>query len=92
MVYLREELVKKYSRERQFPVLKNDCPTSRTSKRIYIKKLLDELEKDNKEIRDNIYKAMSHVKPDYLLTRDAKIKNVIPNPDLSGEESIKKKT
>jgi len=92
LVYLREELVKKYSRERQFPVLKNDCPTSRTSKRIYIKKLLDELEKDNKEIRDNIYKAMSHVKPDYLLTQEAKIKNVIPNPDLSGEESIKKKT
>jgi tRNA 2-thiocytidine biosynthesis protein TtcA len=67
LAYLREELVKKYSKERQFPVLKNDCPTSLTSKRIYIKNLLNELEKDNKEIRDNIYKAMSHVKPDYLL-------------------------
>jgi tRNA 2-thiocytidine biosynthesis protein TtcA len=67
LVYLREELVKKYSKERRFPVLKNDCPTSKVSKRIYIKKLLDKLEKDNKEIRDNIYKAMSHVKPDYLL-------------------------
>jgi len=91
LAYLREALVKKYSRERQFSVLKNDCPTSRMSKRIYIKRLLDNLEKDNKEIRDNIYKAMGHVKPDYLLTRDAKIKNVIPNPDLSGEESLKKK-
>ncbi|HQG66953.1 MAG TPA: ATP-binding protein, partial [Smithella sp.] len=69
LVYLREELVKKYSKERQFPVLKNDCPTSQTSKRIYIKKLLRELEKDNKEIRDNIYKAMSHVKPDYLVSQ-----------------------
>ena len=67
LAYLREELVKKYSKERQFPVLKNDCPTSLTSKRIYIKNLLNELERDNKEIRDNIYKAMSHVKPDYLL-------------------------
>lgn len=67
LTYLQEELVKKYSKERQFPVLKNDCPTSMTSKRIYIKKLLDVLQKDNKEIRDNIYKAMSHVKPDYLL-------------------------
>ncbi len=97
LVYLREELVKKYSKERRFPVLKNDCPTSKVSKRIYIKKLLDKLDRDNKEIRDNIYKAMSHVKPDYLLTRDAKIRNVIPrsalrvNPDLSGEESLKKK-
>jgi tRNA 2-thiocytidine biosynthesis protein TtcA len=67
LVYLREELVKKYSKERKFSVLKNNCPTSLTSKRIYIKNLLNELERDNKEIRDNIYKAMSHVKPDYLL-------------------------
>jgi tRNA 2-thiocytidine biosynthesis protein TtcA len=69
LVYLKEELVKKYSKERRFPVLKNDCPTSKTSKRIYIKKLLDRLEKDNKEIRDNIYKSMSHVKPDYLVSQ-----------------------
>ncbi|HUN53910.1 MAG TPA: ATP-binding protein [Smithella sp.] len=67
LAYLREELVKKYSRERQFPVLKNACPSSATSKRGYIKNLLNELERDNKEIRDNIYKAMSHVKMDYLL-------------------------
>jgi len=56
MFYGRE---KKYSRERQFPTVKNDCPTSLTSKRVYIKNLLNELERDNKEIRDNIYKAMS---------------------------------
>jgi hypothetical protein len=31
--------------------------------------LLNELERDNKEIRDNIYKAMNHVKPDYLLPK-----------------------
>ena len=67
LAYLREELVKKYSKERQFPTVKNDCPTSKTSKRVYIKNLLNELERDNKQIRDNIYKAMSHVKPDYLL-------------------------
>lgn len=67
LAHVREELVKKYSKERQFPTLKNDCPTSNTSKRVYIKNLLTELEQDNKQIRDNIYKAMSHVKPDYLL-------------------------
>jgi tRNA 2-thiocytidine biosynthesis protein TtcA len=52
--------------------VKNDCPTSKTSKRVYVKNLLNELEKDNKEIRDNIYKAMSHVKPDYLLSPQKK--------------------
>jgi tRNA 2-thiocytidine biosynthesis protein TtcA len=69
LCYLEEGLVKKYSRERGFPIVKNYCPTSKISKRVYIKKLLNKLEKDNKEIRDNIYKAMSHVKPDYLLPK-----------------------
>ncbi len=67
LAYLKEELVKKYNRERQFPAAKNCCPTSLTSKRVYVKNLLNDLERDNKEIRENIYKAMSHVKPDYLL-------------------------
>ncbi|KUG22435.1 trna(cytosine32)-2-thiocytidine synthetase [hydrocarbon metagenome] len=75
LAYLQEELIKKYSKERQFPTVTNDCPTSITSKRVYIKKLLDELEKDNKEIRDNIYKAMSHVKPDYLLPHSKNVKS-----------------
>ncbi len=66
LAYLREELVKKYSRERQFPTVKNECPTSENSKRIYVKKLLNDLERDNPDIRHNIFKAMSHVKPDYL--------------------------
>lgn len=67
LAYLKEELIKNYSKERRFLVLKNNCPSSRTSKRIYIKKLLNKLEKDHEDVRDNIYKAMSHVKPDYLL-------------------------
>lgn len=72
LAYLKEEVIKKFSKERRLPVLKNDCPTSRVSKRIYIKKLLSKIEQDNKEIRENIYKAMSHVKPDYLLSHGKK--------------------
>jgi tRNA 2-thiocytidine biosynthesis protein TtcA len=72
LAYLREEVVKKYSKERNFPVLKNDCPTSTNSRRLYVKNLLNDLEKENKDIRDNIFKAMSHVKPDYLLSKPIK--------------------
>jgi len=68
LAYLREELVKKYSRERVFPAVKNACPSSENSKRIYVKKLLNELERDNPNIRHNLFTAMSHVKPDYLPT------------------------
>jgi tRNA 2-thiocytidine biosynthesis protein TtcA len=69
LAYIREELVKRYARERSFPIMENKCPTSETSKRAYIKKLLDKLEKDNKDIRENIFKSMTHVKTDYLLTQ-----------------------
>jgi len=72
LAYVKEELVKKYSRERQFPVFKNLCPTSESSKRIYIKKLLNDLERENPDIRHNIFTAMSHVKPDYLLPKPKK--------------------
>jgi tRNA 2-thiocytidine biosynthesis protein TtcA len=64
--YIGEDLVKKYARERQFPTIENLCPTSKVSRRMYIKNLLAELEKDNKDIRDNIFRAMGCVKVDYL--------------------------
>jgi tRNA 2-thiocytidine biosynthesis protein TtcA len=66
--YIEEDLIKKYAKEQGFPVIENKCPTSKTSRRVYIKKLLRELERENKDIRGNIYKAMKHVKMDYLLS------------------------
>ena len=67
LAYVREPLIKRYGRERGLPVIENRCPTSRNSRRLYIKNLLNEMEKDNRKVRENIFKAMSHVKPDYLL-------------------------
>ncbi|MHB9098122.1 MAG: tRNA 2-thiocytidine biosynthesis protein TtcA, partial [Syntrophales bacterium] len=69
LAYIREALVKKYGRERGFPVIRNDCPTSRTSRRVYVKGLLDQMEKENPRVRENIWKAMGHVKTDYLPAR-----------------------
>jgi tRNA 2-thiocytidine biosynthesis protein TtcA len=66
LAYIREGLVKRYAKERCFPVIENRCPTSRTSKRRSVKDLLDGLEKENPQVRDNIWKAMGHVKMDYL--------------------------
>ncbi|HYA14235.1 MAG TPA: ATP-binding protein [Syntrophales bacterium] len=64
--YIREELIKKYVKERGLPSIENRCPMSNNSKRMHIKKLLRTLEKDNKHVHDNIYKALRHVKVDYL--------------------------
>jgi len=67
LAYLREVLIKRYARERNLPVIENRCPSSRTSKRLFIKRLLDDLEKENENVRDNIFLALQHVKPEYLL-------------------------
>lgn len=72
LTYIREVLLKKYAAERRFPVIENLCPTSKTSRRLYIKNLLNELEKDNKDVRYNIFRSMHHVKQDYLLTKPVK--------------------
>ncbi len=64
--YLREGLIRKYAAERGLPILKNPCPSSDDSKRLYVKNLLNEMEKDNRKVRDNILRAMTHVKVDYL--------------------------
>lgn len=66
LAYIGEDLIKKHVKETGFKKIENRCPTSKTSKRIYIKKLLRKLEKDNKNIRGNIYKALRHIKVDYL--------------------------
>ncbi|MCK9275720.1 MAG: hypothetical protein M0P57_11595 [Syntrophales bacterium] len=67
LAYITEKLVKKYAGESNFPYIQNKCPTEPVSKRAYVKKLLDYIEKDNKNVRENIFKSMRHVKPDYLL-------------------------
>jgi tRNA 2-thiocytidine biosynthesis protein TtcA len=66
LAYIREELIKKFARERKLPVVANRCPTSDNSRRHYIKELLRALEKDNRLIRDNIFRAMKNVKKDYM--------------------------
>jgi tRNA 2-thiocytidine biosynthesis protein TtcA len=66
LAYIQESLLKKYAKEQDLPVVESTCPSSKSSRRIYIKQLLKDLERDNKDIYRNIWKAMNHIKPDYL--------------------------
>lgn len=65
--YIREPLIKRYGKEAGYPAIENKCPTSKTSRRLYIKNLLNIMEKENRLVRENIFRAMKHVKRDYLL-------------------------
>lgn len=67
LAYLEEPMIKKYTRLKEFPVFPNYCTTGENSKRTYVKNLLSKMEHDYRGIKKNIYRAMKHVKPEYLL-------------------------
>jgi tRNA 2-thiocytidine biosynthesis protein TtcA len=68
MAYLDERLIKRFAQEHHLPVTEEACPTSRTSRRRKVKQILDEVERDNKDVRDNVFRALGNVKLEYLLT------------------------
>jgi len=66
LAYIEESLLKRFAVESQFPIVGNHCPTAEQSKRKYIKELIKKLDKDHRGVKENIFKSMKHVKPDYL--------------------------
>jgi tRNA 2-thiocytidine biosynthesis protein TtcA len=68
LAYIDESLLKAFAEESRLPVLVDLCPTRGTSRRALIKKMLAHLERDQPGIRDNVFKALSNVKSEYLLT------------------------
>ena len=67
LAYVDEAVIRRFARERNFPEFVNPCPSATLSKRSEIKMLLNQLFASNGKIKGNIFRAMSHVKPDYLL-------------------------
>lgn len=66
--YVDEKDIVKFTAERKIPIFNNPCPSSEKSKRKEIKELLENLYKVNPNIKGNIFRSMSHVKQEYLLT------------------------
>ena len=67
LVFADESLIRRFAQDRGFPTFENPCPSSKTSRRREIKHLLNALYRSNKKIKGNIFRAMSHVRPEYLL-------------------------
>jgi tRNA 2-thiocytidine biosynthesis protein TtcA len=67
LAYVDEWLTRKFALEQGFPDLVNICPSALFSKRREIKDMLNGLYRTNKKIKGNIFRAMRHVKPEYLL-------------------------
>ncbi|MCX7816862.1 MAG: tRNA 2-thiocytidine(32) synthetase TtcA [Syntrophales bacterium] len=66
LVYITEELIKKYAKEKNLPVCKNLCPSVGKTKRSYVKELLNRMEIDYPLLRHNIWTALHHVKMGYI--------------------------
>lgn len=65
--FVDEDLIRRFAKEKGCPDFINPCPSADVSKRREIKQLLQQLYRSNRKIKGNIFRAMSHVKTDYLL-------------------------
>jgi tRNA 2-thiocytidine biosynthesis protein TtcA len=67
LAYAEASLIRRFTREYRLPVLENPCPSANRSRRAEVKSLLRDLYRRNPKIKGNIFRAMRHVKPEYLL-------------------------
>jgi len=66
LVFVDENIIWRFAREQGYQEFVNPCPSAVRSKRQKIKKVLGQLYRDNKKVKGNIFRAMRHVKMDYL--------------------------
>ena len=67
MAMVDEDTIRRFFRSLPFSRHTNSCPSAGRTKRSEIKTMLAELYRTNRKIKGNIYRAMSHVKMEYLL-------------------------
>ncbi|MFH2220339.1 MAG: ATP-binding protein [Pseudomonadota bacterium] len=67
LAFVDERIIRRFAEEAGFPDFINPCPTAKVSKRQEINVLLKQLYSSNKKIKGNIFRAMHHVKTEYLL-------------------------
>jgi tRNA 2-thiocytidine biosynthesis protein TtcA len=67
LAYAEGSLIRRFAGEYRLPVVSNPCPSATNSRRSEIKSLLQDLYRRNRKIKGNIFRAMRHVKPEYLL-------------------------
>ena len=67
LALVEEDLIRRFVRRHGWTVLQNPCPSAGRTKRSQIKHMLDQLYRSNPKIKGNVFRAMHHVKPEYLL-------------------------
>jgi tRNA 2-thiocytidine biosynthesis protein TtcA len=68
LAYVEEDVIRQFAAEQDFPEFNNNCPSAAVSKRSTVKEMLARLYSSNDKIKGNIFRSLSRVRPDYLLT------------------------
>ena len=66
LAYADEERIAQFAKQAGFPQLANYCPSAGNSKRDEIKTMLNDLYRSNRKVKGNLFRAMRHVKLEYL--------------------------
>jgi tRNA 2-thiocytidine biosynthesis protein TtcA len=67
LAYTDENDLQRFSRQMDWPIVENPCPSAGGSSRAGVKSVLQGLYHSNKKIKGNIFRAMRHIRPEYLL-------------------------
>jgi tRNA 2-thiocytidine biosynthesis protein TtcA len=66
LAFVDGNAIRRFADEINCPKFLNPCPSANASKRQEIKKMLKALYRNNKKVKGNIFRAMHHVKMDYM--------------------------
>ena len=69
LFFVREGQIKESAKANNIHDLSASCPVDGGTKRDYVRGLLDRLERENPGLKSNMFRALFHVKHDYLLDR-----------------------
>jgi len=82
LALLEEKKIERFAREMGLPFGPSGCPSSGKTKRKVVKDLIEALNKKNRRVKGNIFRALSNIKLDYMLTPMGHSRKN-GNPDLS---------
>jgi tRNA 2-thiocytidine biosynthesis protein TtcA len=64
---VEEKMIARFARERELPFGPSGCPSSGKTKRKEAKEIIESLNKKNRKVKGNIFRALSNIKMDYML-------------------------
>jgi len=68
LALIEEKKIERFAQEMGLPYGQGSCPASGRTKRKEVKELIGALEKKNRRVKGNIFRSLSNIKMDYMLS------------------------